>query len=277
LMQKLRAYNPFSTGVLRQIWTVLVVWFAVWALVGVFVVSLNLDLPGGSFADVLFLSLASVILFLEELKERGRLWAMAAFLWVALFSGAVEAVGATTGWPFGAYSYTSAFGYQIGGVLPVSVPLAWWVVILPLYGMARMRAPTGVFTKLILVPVFVATAAVWTDLLLEPVAWDKRGYWIWVENGPYYGVPVQNFAGWFGTAFILSLGLLILEVLNGHFSKPYRMRAVQVLVLLVVLTTFVAAALSGRYWVAALIGGALIVFLAGSLRLGRPPGSAGVQ
>lgn len=274
-MKTIGTGNPFPDPFLRTIWNVLVVWFSAWVLVGLFVVSLDLSLPGGSVADKLFLFLAAALLFLEEGRARGWIWAGCAFAWVALFSGMIEAVGATTGWPFGRYHYTEAFGYRLGGVLPVSVPLAWWIVVLPLYGLSRSHFRGGPFSLLFFIPVFVGTAAVWTDLLLEPVAWLKREYWIWLESGPYYGVPTQNFAGWFGTAVILSLGLLGLERALGLLKKPFTMRLTGILVLLAVLGTFTAAALTSGYWMGAVAGLGLMIFLGGSSRSLVPSGPVG--
>ncbi len=276
-MLNLPTGNPFSGRLLRATWNVVVIWFAAWVLVGLFVVSLDLALPGGSVADKIFLGLAAVLLLLEEGRARGWVWAGCAFALVTVFSGIIEAVGATTGWPFGRYHYTEAFGYLLGGVLPVSVSLAWWIVVLPLYGLARNRFRGGVFSLLLLIPLFVGTAAVWTDLLLEPVAWLKREYWIWLDSGPYYGVPTQNFAGWFGTAVVLSLGLLALEKILGLLKNPFAMRMTGILVLLAVLGTFTAAAFTSGYWMGGGAGLGLMIFLGGSSRLPVRPGRGARQ
>ena len=258
--------NPFSEGNLRLLWWIAAGWFLIWALVGIFVITLDLDVPGGGSADFLFLILASVVIFLETLRLQGWKWSMGSFLWIAVFSGLVEYIGATTGWPFGNYTYTPAFGPQLVGILPLSIPLAWWVVIMPLYGLARSRARLGPVSTWVLIPFFVASSAVWVDLLLEPVAWLKRGYWLWEATGLYYGVPSQNFAGWFGTAAILTHGLLLAEVLTGKKilrPTPFSPRALTVLV--VVLVTFALGALVGGYWLGALFGVLLIIFLGGSV------------
>ncbi|QGG46481.1 carotenoid biosynthesis protein [Heliorestis convoluta] len=45
--------------------------------------------------------------------------------------------------------------------------------------------------------------AVAFDLVLDPVAY-AREFWIWHDQGIYYGIPLQNFVGWFVIAMVLS-------------------------------------------------------------------------
>jgi uncharacterized membrane protein len=35
------------------------------------------------------------------------------------------------------------------------------------------------------------------DLLIDPLAANKLGYWRWIDAGAYYGVPARYFLGWF--------------------------------------------------------------------------------
>ncbi|MBN2053490.1 carotenoid biosynthesis protein, partial [bacterium] len=45
------------------------------------------------------------------------------------------------------------------------------------------------------------------DLAVDPVE-VARGVWVWHRPGLYFGIPLQNFAGWFLTGFIM-LGLFM--------------------------------------------------------------------
>ena len=48
-----------------------------------------------------------------------------------------------------------------------------------------------------------ATTAI--DLYVDPV-FASNGFWTWldpVEERPYFGIPLRNFAGWWGTAFVI--------------------------------------------------------------------------
>ena len=49
---------------------------------------------------------------------------------------------------------------------------------------------------------------VW-DLVLDPAMAHETlpvTFWVWNQTGPYFGMPVQNFVGWAGTA-LLFMGL----------------------------------------------------------------------
>lgn len=254
-----------ESPVLTLIWKVLLCWFVVWAAVGAFVLSLDLQVPGGALSDMIFMGLAAALIFIEQVRSRGIRWAALAFVWVVSFGAGIEILGASTGWPFGTYHYTDRFGWLLAGVLPVSIPLAWWVVILPLFHLSRTLTALPPFSRWFLVPLFVASCAVWVDLLLEPVAWAMRGYWLWTEGGAYYGVPMQNFLGWFGVSWVLAAGLLGIEHGCGRTGLRIAPAPWGLIVLLIVILTFGVAALAGGYGTAALLGSALVIFLGGTL------------
>ncbi|WP_259457910.1 carotenoid biosynthesis protein [Salipaludibacillus neizhouensis] len=43
------------------------------------------------------------------------------------------------------------------------------------------------------------------DLIIDPVAYAVKRYWVWNEGGFYYDIPFSNFYGWFILSFILHL------------------------------------------------------------------------
>ncbi len=104
-----------------------------------------------------------------------------------------ELVGVRTGFPFGHYVFTGALGPMIGGV-PLAVAGAWMVLFAYV---SQMR-------------VHPALAAAWMaliDLIIDPVASNDLGYWRWLQDGPYYGIPPVNFAGWFAVGLIIFYAL----------------------------------------------------------------------
>ena len=146
----------------------------------------------------LFLLLAGLVVLLGA-RDRGNALALAA---VALLGFAVEAVGVRTGFPFGAYAYTGVLQPQLLGV-PLVMGFAWMALVAfacELAGRLRLRAwPATVF------------AALWTtaiDLVIDPLAANRFGYWTWTHKGAYYGIPFVNFAGWFVTA-LLACGFMM--------------------------------------------------------------------
>ncbi|MFW5883480.1 MAG: carotenoid biosynthesis protein, partial [Verrucomicrobiota bacterium] len=159
------------------------------------------------------------------------------------------------------YIYTDAFGPRIGP-LPLAIPLAWIVIVLPLLRIA-CRAGGGRFLLLIGVP--LATVAV--DLLLEPVAWDRRGYWIWLEpTGFWYGVPELNFFGWFATSLLILLASLPLLDLPTR-QRLARPAPLSVIVPASVVGIFSLTATVSGYLAASILGFILLGLLLLSLRL----------
>src|SRR5262249_983127 len=53
-----------------------------------------------------------------------------------------------------------------------------------------------------------ATLVLLLDLQIEPIATGVNQYWVWLDHGPYYGVPTANFVAWWvvGAAMALIVG-----------------------------------------------------------------------
>lgn len=102
---------------------------------------------------------------------------------------------------FGHYSYTDALGYAAIGV-PLAMGLAWALL---LCYVAQMLSPLPL-SRLAM----AAIGAVWMtgiDLLVDPLAVGPLKLWVWQGGGPYFGVPLSNFAGWLLFSFILLAAL----------------------------------------------------------------------
>ncbi|GAA2328434.1 carotenoid biosynthesis protein [Dactylosporangium salmoneum] len=113
---------------------------------------------------------------------------------------AVEAVGRSTGYPFGAYDYTGALGPRLLGV-PLVIPLAWtWMAWPAWVAAARLTA-----RPVARVVVAGAGLAAW-DLFLDPQMVSQR-YWLWRTTSPALpgvaGIPLTNYLGWLGVAVAL--------------------------------------------------------------------------
>lgn len=186
----------------RRLFHLILVWFVIWFVVGLFAVAIPYESPVGNFEDFLFMALAAAVIFLDATRRIGVLLTGALFLWIAVVSGAVELLGAMTGFPFGAYEYTARFGPRIGGVLPWAIPLAWWVVLYPLHLLMLTMARERMISPALVV-LGAAVGATMVDFALEPVATMVRSYWIWEGPGVYYDVPGQNFVAWFVTALVI--------------------------------------------------------------------------
>ncbi|MCB0196062.1 MAG: carotenoid biosynthesis protein [Anaerolineae bacterium] len=112
----------------------------------------------------------------------------------------VEAIGTATGFPFGFYHYTSTLQPQVAHV-PLLIPLAWLMMLPVVWAVAHKIVGQSSGWRFVIVS---ATAMTAWDLFLDPqmVAW---GLWVWDQPGGYFGIPWQNFVGWFLTAVLVTL------------------------------------------------------------------------
>ncbi len=128
------------------------------------------------------------------------------FVCAVPISLASELLGTSTGEPFGNYAYTSFLGSKVLGHVPFSIPLSWFYVGFATYLLGHAVAsalgarPLGAYA--VVGGAWLLT--VW-DLVLDPaMAHESLGvkFWVWDETGPYFGMPLQNFAGWTLTAIV---------------------------------------------------------------------------
>ena len=131
------------------------------------------------------------------------------FAAATVLSAAAELTGTKTGWPFGGYTYTDFLGPKLLGRVPVAVPLSWFYMGFASFLLADAIAVRLAVRRRTLVAVALGTwlLTAW-DLVLDPsMAAPQMQYihfWVWHETGPYFGMPLRNLIGWFGTglAFI---------------------------------------------------------------------------
>jgi uncharacterized membrane protein len=161
-----------------------------------------------------------------------------------------EYVGVSTGFPFGAYVYTSTLGFKLLGV-PVAITMAW-IVLLGYVWTGTSRLSSGPVVR-------AAISAFWMtaiDLVVDPLAAGPLSYWRWIDGGIYFGIPFTNFLGWFSVSFVLLTFL-------------HRKRAVALVpsaVGLSVLLFFTILAAAQAMIVPAFVGAILIVLDFGLLR-----------
>ncbi len=157
-------------------------------------------------SDALWISLAAWLVFRHEEARIGRSNALRAFGIIAVVSGAAEWLGATTGWLFGHYDYTGQFGWRLGGVLPFTIPLAWYAVVTGACRLLDAWKPLPLAVR----GVLVGGLATLTDVNLEPVAIYLRNYWQWTD-GPGGTIlaqpPAFNYLTWFVLSGFLSLSV----------------------------------------------------------------------
>jgi uncharacterized membrane protein len=143
-------------------------------------------------------------------------------LFIGLFS---EVLCVKYGWIFGQYYYTNPFFF---GLVPFTIPFLWAVLIYTSYIMANLFlfAFGGEKPKktdnfwyfigmLILISSISGLITVNLDLLVEPItAFSPVPDWVWIVGGPYFGVPISNFVGWFFVTVVAIFIFRLYEAFN---------------------------------------------------------------
>jgi putative membrane protein len=126
----------------------------------------------------------------------------AACLGVATLS---ESISLRTGFPFGHYYFTNVMGPKVFS-LPVLLVLAYlgigycsWVLSLLILG---YRGQTLTGKRVIALPLLASFVMLAWDFSMEADWSTVDRAWVWREGGPFYGVPISNFLGWYLTAYL---------------------------------------------------------------------------
>ena len=128
-----------------------------------------------------------------------------------------EVVGVRSGWPFGSYYYTEKLGWKLFGLVPILVPMAWFIMMYASHTLSAFLlwdsrvegSPKQLWVhnhvrRAIRHAALAAVVMTAWDLVLDPLM-VAHGHWVWLQGGCYFGIPVQNFAGWLGMTFIVCL------------------------------------------------------------------------
>jgi len=129
------------------------------------------------------------------------------FVALCLIVGNVlENLGVLVGFPYGDYYFTDLMGPKLFEV-PIFLGLAyvgmsylsWTLARLILGDIAKPRTGSRVVT----LPLIAGFIMVAWDLSQDPVWATILHLWIWRRGGPYFGVPLSNFLGWFLCVYII--------------------------------------------------------------------------
>ncbi len=145
------------------------------------------------------------------------LWHWLSFMLPALFlSLSAELLGTSIGFPFGEYHYLSGLGYKISGLVPFTIPLSWFYLGLSAYLISYMGLKTLVKEGWAAVGAIAFGALLLTswDFVLDPaMSQTTMPFWAWDQPGAFFGMPYQNFIGWFGTGVVfMSVATLLWRV-----------------------------------------------------------------
>jgi putative membrane protein len=130
-----------------------------------------------------------------------------------------ELLGTSTGFPFGEYAYLSGLGTKIAGLVPFTIPLSWFYMgfVCLLLANTTLREGTHWMQRLEAIALGAMMLTAW-DFVLDP-AMSQAGYpfWEWGQYGAFFGMPLQNFAGWMGTG---ALFMTVASLLWGKDRQP---------------------------------------------------------
>jgi putative membrane protein len=128
------------------------------------------------------------------------------FVAATTISLSMELLGTGTGFPFGAYSYTTFLGLKIADRVPYSIPLSWFYMGFTSYLLANVLVEKLALRRKTLwaLALGVYFLTVW-DLALDPAMASQQlliRFWVWHDTGPYFGMPIRNLVGWMLTGLI---------------------------------------------------------------------------
>lgn len=148
----------------------------------------------------------TIVVFGHGVKRYG--WAAVIFLMLITFgiTWTTESVSIITGFPFGNYAYSEHLGTKIGrvpwGIMPayfLTAYLAWSISTTFLNNYDNSIGKKDI----LLTPVIASFIMVMWDFCFDPIHATAGGAWIWEDGGPFWGVPLSNYIGWFITVYII--------------------------------------------------------------------------
>lgn len=125
---------------------------------------------------------------------------------ILVFGNIFENVGVRTGFPFGHYYFTDVMGPKLS-VVPIMLGVAYvgmaylsWMLAVLILG--DTRGPL-IRRHVVILPVVAALIMAAWDFSMDPIWATILRAWVWVHGGPYFGVPVGNFLGWYLVVYVI--------------------------------------------------------------------------
>lgn len=183
-----------------------------WPLLLVFAVANVLPVFPRVFPPPIYAAGQIIPAMLFAILHAARVYGLRGSLNFALISLAVgyivETIGVLTGFPFGSYDFTGGMGPKLF-VVPILMGPAYLGMGYVAWTVARIILNSGgddswlAGSRLVLLPLAASFVMVAWDLSFDPALSTLGRYWIWKQGGPYFGVPVSNFLGWYLTNYLI--------------------------------------------------------------------------
>jgi len=131
------------------------------------------------------------------------------FVAICLIVGnVIENIGVLTGFPFGRYFFADLMGPKLFHV-PILLGCAYIGMAYVSFILARIILgpidPASTGAQPLALPFAASFIMVAWDVAQDPVWATVLHGWIWRDGGPWFGVPVSNYFGWFLNVFLIYL------------------------------------------------------------------------
>ncbi len=189
----------------RRLMRIFLAAFALLTIYNVIVLYFNLS----SLFNPLLTPLTTLLGFGFALLHASQRWnwraALTLFALSFVISLAYESLGVATGLVYGPYHYTEKPGPKFLGLVPYLIPAAWFMMMYPSLVIAERIAPRSEDWKrgLTVAALGAVIMTAW-DVMMDPMM-VRGGHWVWEVQGAYFGIPLQNYWGWWLTTFSVFL------------------------------------------------------------------------
>ena len=228
-----------------NIFTKLFQFFIFWYICGFILVGFDILPSWLEWSNSVFIITSGLLAVLYFMKMYDPLVGIVLSAGIFVTTFIVEYFGSSTSFLFGDYYYTDQFAPNVMNV-PIAIGFAWVMVIATGLALIRLLAITNAIVRALL----GGLAALAMDLVLDPVAYLVKGYWIWEEAGLYYDIPWTNFFGWFIIAFCIHFLLSFVRQQQRFSSFDQKMLVIYIGIIVM----FAWIALLATLWLATIIG-----------------------
>jgi uncharacterized membrane protein len=171
-----------------------------------FIAYADITIIAGGYPAPIITPLSSITGFTFALLHASQRmgWKKALGLLACIFvvSLTFESVGVATGLVYGPYHYTPMLGPLFLGLVPYLIAVAWFMMMYPSFVIADWLIPRVEWNWIRFLAVAAVGGLIMTawDVVMDPIM-VRAGHWVWEVNGAYFGVPLQNYWGWWLTVF----------------------------------------------------------------------------
>lgn len=208
------------------------------------------------FLGSLWIYTAFGLVMIHSTITMGRIKTGIFFILALLFGSVPEIIGVVYGTIFGHYYYNPALTPFVFGVVPLTTVISWMVILYIAYTVSDIVIKSGsnkpsfrrdhflyTFVAIVLLAMISGFVAANLDMIIDPVVVTTQG-WIWIDGGPYFGIPISNFVGWFLVAFSATLIFRFIESLMKEDSTEENYSGLDLAVIGIYIMFFVIYGLS---------------------------------